>query len=78
MKRKESLEMKRLLVGVAGGSASGKTTICENIRKEMTLNGDIEVLIISLDCFYKTPSPDVNIADYDFDSPNALDFELAY
>lgn len=69
--------MKRLLVGVAGGSASGKTTICENIRKEMTLNGDIDVLIISLDCFYKNPPKDFNPSEYDFDSPNALDFKLA-
>lgn len=69
--------MKRLLVGVAGGSASGKTTICENIRKEMTLNGDIDVLIISLDCFYKSPPPEIDPKDFDFDSPNALDFVLA-
>lgn len=77
MIRKESLEIKRLLVGVAGGSASGKTTICENIKKIMNFNGDIDVLIISLDCFYKPLGPEVNAANYDFDSPMALDFGLA-
>lgn len=44
----------------------------------MSFNGDIDVLIISLDCFYKPLGHEVDSANYDFDSPNALDFELAY
>lgn len=44
----------------------------------MTFNGEIDVLIISLDSFYKPLSHDVDAANYDFDSPNALDFDLAF
>lgn len=39
-----------LLIGVAGGTASGKTTVCENIAKAMA---DDRVVIISMDNFYR-------------------------
>ncbi len=51
--RSYSLNVQRILVGVAGGSASGKTTICTNIKKEIIYDGSFEVTIISLDSFYK-------------------------
>ena len=35
MKRKDSIEVKRILVGVGGASASGKSTLCNNIRNEI-------------------------------------------
>lgn len=38
-----------LFVGVSGGSASGKTTLCRNIEKEL----GSEISIISLDSYYK-------------------------
>ena len=43
MKRKDSLEVKRILVGVAGGSASGKTTLCNNINKEFHYDKEFDV-----------------------------------
>lgn len=77
--RKDSLEIKRILVGVAGGSAAGKTTLCTNIRKEMTYDGCFNVLIVPLDCFYKgLDKTKVNAKDYNFDHPDALDFDQAY
>jgi pantothenate kinase-related protein Tda10 len=39
-----------LIIGIAGGSASGKTTISEQIVKR--LGGDV-VTMLSMDCFYK-------------------------
>lgn len=45
--------MTRILIGVTGGSAAGKTTLCENIKKLMAIDGDFRVLIIPLDAFYK-------------------------
>ena len=54
MKRKDSLEVKRILVGVAGGSASGKTTLCNNIKKEFQYDQEFDVLLISMDNYYKT------------------------
>ena len=74
--RKESLEIKRILVGVAGGSAAGKTTLCSNIRKEMTYDGEFNVLIVPLDCFYKSlDKTKTEARDYNFDHPDALDFD---
>jgi uridine kinase len=66
-------------VGVAGGSASGKTTICNNIKNELKLNTDFKVTIISLDSFYKSLDKSKhNPVDYNFDHPDALDFDYAF
>ena len=45
--------MQKILVGVAGGSAAGKTTLCENIYRQMAFDRNFKVEIISLDSFYK-------------------------
>jgi uridine kinase len=64
---------------VAGGSAAGKTTLCEGVREEMTFDSDFDLTIISLDCFYKGIDKSVvDVKDYNFDHPDALDFDLAY
>ncbi len=39
-----------LFVGVSGGSASGKSTLCANIDKEL---GGESCSIVSLDSYYK-------------------------
>ena len=79
MRRKNSLDFKRLIVGVAGGSASGKTTLCNHIRQEIGFNGEFNVLIISLDCFYKKlDKTKCDPKDYNFDHPDALDFDQAF
>jgi uridine kinase len=44
------LQMKPLIVGVAGGSASGKTSVCEVVFERI---GVSECTILSLDNFYK-------------------------
>lgn len=46
----------KILVGVAGGSAAGKTTLCENILRQMAFDRNFKVEIISLDSFYKSIS----------------------
>lgn len=48
----------RILVGVAGGSAAGKTTLCENIYRQMAFDRNFKVEIISLDSFYKSKTKD--------------------
>jgi uridine kinase len=73
-------------VGVAGGSAAGKTTLCENILRQMAFDRNFKVEIISLDSFYKSNNhsntdvdkTQVDVREYNFDHPNALDFDLAY
>lgn len=65
-------------IGICGGSASGKTTLCNLIReyyKECE-----EFLTISTDSFYKVLTPEeLELAkknQYNFDDPNAIDFDL--
>jgi uridine kinase len=80
------MEMNRILIGVTGGSAAGKTTLCNNILKQMAFDSSFKVQIIPLDSFYKSKNSNnidvdktkVNVADYNFDHPNALDFDDAY
>ncbi len=69
--------IKPLLVGIAGGSASGKTFLLNSIAKSFN---NQQVTIISLDNYYKpkdqqTVQPDGTI---NFDHPNALDLDKFY
>jgi uridine kinase len=64
------------VIGVCGGSASGKSTVCEYIKGH--LPGE-NVAILSSDAFYKELTPEQSARAYtnefDFDSPQAIDFE---
>lgn len=64
------------LIGVCGGSASGKTTVCEILKAALSTE---ELSVISCDSFYKVLSAEQKKAayasEYDFDSPSAIDFE---
>ena len=66
------------IIGVTGGSASGKTTVSKRIIAEL---GVPWVVIISLDSFYKVLTPEEQEAaarsEYNFDHPNAFDWKLA-
>mmetsp|Transcript_37876 Transcript_37876/g.97747 ORF Transcript_37876/g.97747 Transcript_37876/m.97747 type:complete len:226 (-) Transcript_37876:603-1280(-) len=74
-----SLERKAFIIGIAGGTASGKTTICQNISK--LLEGK-SVQIISMDSFYRDlQGQELEAAargDHDFDSPASLDWEAMH
>ena len=63
------------LIGVNGGTASGKTTVCRMIIEELR---DHRVAIISQDSFYRglTPEEHANVKDYNFDHPDAFDYKL--
>lgn len=67
--------LKPFIIGVAGGTASGKTTVCNKIIDELQCQ---RVDIISMDSFYRplTPSQRANVANYNFDHPDAFDWEL--
>ena len=67
--------MKPILIAVAGGSASGKTTVVKKIIEKLNSN---DVLVISHDDYYKDLS---NLtleqrAKVNYDHPNALDNDL--
>lgn len=55
-----------LIIGVAGGSSSGKKTFCERIKQELIGK---KVIIVSQDDYYKE--------ERDF-KPDSIDFELLY
>ena len=63
------------IIGIGGGSASGKTTVVETIMAKIGAEG--RVVSISQDCFYKGLSAEdrANVADYNFDHPAAMDFD---
>lgn len=64
-----------LIIGIAGGTGSGKTTVVHQIMNELP---ETEVGIISQDSYYK----ETNNLSYEertkinFDHPRAIDFEL--
>ena len=63
--------MSKLVIGVCGGSASGKTSICRDIIERLSHH---RVNIISQDNFYKPLDQSINTDTYNFDHPDAIDF----
>ncbi|KAF4662468.1 hypothetical protein FOZ61_002429 [Perkinsus olseni] len=65
-----------LMIGIAGGTASGKTEIAMEIASQLNLHEDLEVIHQS--SFYKDARayPEVNDENYNFDHPDAFDYDL--
>ena len=65
------------LIGICGGSASGKTTAAYFITRYL---GEENCLLFSLDNYFYGPNDEErkNIQNYNFDRPEALDLDLAY
>ncbi|RWS15219.1 hypothetical protein B4U79_10164 [Dinothrombium tinctorium] len=72
------------LIGVGGGTASGKSTVCSKIMEKLGEDciddNKRRVVCISQDSFYKELSDEEKLAAnkgcYNFDHPNALENEL--
>ncbi|KAN0034382.1 hypothetical protein ACTFIV_000888 [Dictyostelium citrinum] len=62
-----------LVIGVCGGSASGKTTVCDKIIANLNVRW---VVLLSMDSFYKNLSKDIDPSKYNFDHPNSFDYDL--
>lgn len=64
-----------LIIGIAGGTGSGKTTVVQQIMNELPSD---EVGIISQDSYYRQTSrlSYEERSKTNFDHPNAIDFEL--
>lgn len=63
--RKKSLveePVQKIIIGVAGGSAAGKTTLCDNIFRQMAFDRNFKVEVISLDSFYKSNSLSIQMS----------------
>lgn len=62
-----------VIVGISGGSASGKTTLARKIAKQYKGNS----IILSLDNYYKDYSdPEIDKSTINYDQPDSLDVEL--
>lgn len=64
-----------LVIGIAGGSGSGKTTVVKAITENLKAE---KVVVIPLDSYYKDSSDltDEEKRAYNFDHPNAIDWDL--
>ena len=66
---------KSILIGIAGGSGSGKTLVAQTLLKDM---GSDNVAFIQQDSYYKDRSH-LSVKDREkvnFDHPNAIDADL--
>ncbi|CAL8345913.1 unnamed protein product [Gadus morhua 'NCC'] len=72
------------LIGVAGGTASGKSSVCSKIMELLGQNKidhhHRQVVILSLDSFYRVLSPEQKAralkGQFNFDHPDAFDNDL--
>lgn len=64
-----------ILIGIGGGTGSGKTLVANNILKEF---GEGEVVVIQQDSYYRDLShlPFDERIKTNFDHPSAIDFDL--
>ncbi|EXJ55624.1 uridine kinase [Cladophialophora yegresii CBS 114405] len=65
------------IIGIAGSSGSGKTSLAIEIVQSLNLPW---VIILSIDSFYKSLTPEQNALahrnEWDLDSPESIDFDL--
>lgn len=66
-----------LIIGIAGGSGSGKTTVVKKILQHFTKE---KVAVLHLDSYYKDSGhlPAEERAKINFDHPDAFEFDLVY
>ena len=64
-----------LVIGIAGGSGSGKTTVVKAITEKLKTE---KVVVIPQDSYYKDSSDltDEEKRAHNFDHPDAIDWEL--
>jgi uridine kinase len=64
-----------LVIGIAGGSGSGKTTVAQEILQRV---GPARIAFLQHDSYYKDLSglPPTQRAEVNFDHPNSLETEL--
>lgn len=70
-------QVEPFVIGICGGSASGKTTVAQKIIESLDVPW---VTLLSMDCFYKILNEKQHDAaernEYNFDHPDAFDIDL--
>ncbi|XP_076887948.1 uridine kinase-like protein 4 [Bidens hawaiensis] len=68
----ENVHKQPFIIGVAGGAASGKTTVCDMIIEQLH---DQRVVLVNQDSFYYSLTPEelTRVHEYNFDHPDAFD-----
>lgn len=64
------------IIGIAGGSGSGKTTFAKKVLERV---GNDETILLSMDSYYLADQPDhtrTSSGNSNFDHPHAFDWEL--
>ncbi|KAK2968124.1 hypothetical protein RJ640_028029 [Escallonia rubra] len=71
----QNLPRQPFIIGVAGGTASGKTTVCNMIITQLR---DQRVVLINQDSFYRPLGDEQleKVLEYNFDHPDAFNTEL--
>lgn len=68
------------LIGVAGGTASGKSSVCARIMEKLGMAHKRRVVAVSQDSFYRKLTDEeikkANRGEFNFDHPDALDNAL--
>jgi uridine kinase len=62
-----------LIVGIAGGSGSGKTHLAHSVALDL---GPANCAVLSMDQYFRSPSTGLDVRDINFDHPAHLDFTL--
>ncbi|XP_040988905.1 uridine kinase-like protein 3 isoform X2 [Juglans microcarpa x Juglans regia] len=70
----ENMHKQPFVIGVAGGAASGKTTVCDMIIQQLH---DQRVVLVNQDSFYHDLNEEElrRVHEYNFDHPDAFDTE---
>ena len=67
------------IIGVTGGTASGKTSTCRIIQRQLREEGvDQNVVIISMDSFYNGLKEGEDADGVNFDHPSSFDWDLMF
>lgn len=73
--KENNLRDRPFLIGISGGSGSGKTSVANILYHCL---GKMNCLLFSMDTYYKnlTPEQEKDLSNYNFDTPDALDLDL--